>query len=129
MSGRDARYRLAVDVGGTFTDVVLEPAASEAERVTVKVLTTYDDPANGVMQGIEAVLERAGANAADGGLVLHGTTLATNALIERRGARTALLTTHGHRDAGRCGPLPMGFFCLHARLHRVHADLWWPYLP
>lgn len=99
MSGRDARYRLAVDIGGTFTDVVLEPAASEAERVTVKVLTTYDDPANGVMQGIEAVLERAGANAADGGLVLHGTTLATNALIERRGARTALLTTHGHRDA------------------------------
>jgi N-methylhydantoinase A len=90
---------LAVDIGGTFTDVVYEPDAAGAQRVTVKVLTTYDDPANGVMQGIEAVLERAGAEAGDAGLVLHGTTLATNALIERRGARTALLTTEGHRDA------------------------------
>ncbi len=99
MSRRDATYRLAVDIGGTFTDVVYEPDAAGAQRVTVKVLTTYDDPANGVMQGIEAVLERAGAEAGDAGLVLHGTTLATNALIERRGARTALLTTEGHRDA------------------------------
>ncbi|NIP14614.1 MAG: hydantoinase/oxoprolinase family protein [Pseudomonadales bacterium] len=99
MAGRDASYRLAVDIGGTFTDVVLEPDAAGTERVSVKVLTTYDDPANGVMQGIEAVLERAGAEAGDARLVLHGTTLATNALIERRGARTALLTTEGHRDA------------------------------
>ncbi len=98
MAGRDASYRLAVDIGGTFTDVVLEPDAAGTERVSVKVLTTYDDPANGVMQGIEAVLERAGAEAGDARLVLHGTTLATNALIERRGARTALLTTEGHRD-------------------------------
>jgi len=88
--------RLAVDIGGTFTDVVL----SHAERdTTVKVLTTYDDPANGVMQGVHEVLGRSGVAAGAVSLCLHGTTLATNALIERRGATTALLTTEGHRDA------------------------------
>ena len=66
---------------------------------TTKVLTTYDDPANGVIGGIRRVLDLSGATAVDIGLVLHGTTLATNAIIERRGAVTALLTTAGHRDA------------------------------
>jgi len=93
------KYRLAVDIGGTFTDVVLEPVAEPARRVTTKVLTTYDDPANGVMQGLDHVLQLAAAEPADATLVLHGTTLATNALIERSGAKTALLTTEGHRDA------------------------------
>jgi len=87
--------RLAVDIGGTFTDVVLETGG---ELVTSKVLTTSNDPAQGVLEGVEVVLAQTQVAAADIGLVLHGTTLATNALIERRGAKTALLSTHGHRD-------------------------------
>ena len=87
--------RLSVDIGGTFTDVVLDTGRG---LVTTKVLTTYADPALGVMQGIDEVLTASGTAASDIDLVLHGTTLATNALIERRGAHTALLTTEGHRD-------------------------------
>ncbi|MEZ5558159.1 MAG: hydantoinase/oxoprolinase family protein [Pseudomonadales bacterium] len=90
--------RIAVDIGGTFTDVVLEHGA-DGRRTTTKVLTTYDDPANAVMLGIDEVLRQSGVDASAVTLVLHGTTLATNALIERRGAVTALLTTEGHRDA------------------------------
>ena len=87
--------RVAVDIGGTFTDVVLETGG---ERVTTKVLTTHGEPADGVMHGLAQVLNQAGTNPGDIGVVLHGTTLATNALIERRGAKTALITTEGHRD-------------------------------
>ena len=87
--------RLAVDIGGTFTDVVLAGADG---LTTTKVLTTYDDPANGVLAGVDEVLSMARVAAKDIGLVLHGTTLATNALIERRGAKTGLITTRGHRD-------------------------------
>ena len=87
--------RLAVDIGGTFTDVVLETGD---RHVTTKVLTTHAEPADGVMDGLAEVLDRAGADPAAIGVVLHGTTLATNALIERRGARTVLVTTAGHRD-------------------------------
>ena len=87
--------RLAVDIGGTFTDVVLE---TRNRRVTTKVLTTHAEPAEGVMDGLAQVLEQGGTDPDDIGVVLHGTTLATNALIERRGAKTALITTEGHRD-------------------------------
>ena len=87
--------RLSVDIGGTFTDVVLDQGEQLA---TTKVLTTYDDPARGVMQGIDQVLAQTGVVPNDIDMMLHGTTLATNALIERRGAVTALLTTEGHRD-------------------------------
>ncbi len=87
--------RLSVDIGGTFTDVVVQ----QGLKVTsVKVLTSHADPVSGVLQGVDDVLSRTGIAAADVQLVLHGTTLATNALIERRGAKTALLTTAGHRD-------------------------------
>jgi N-methylhydantoinase A len=89
--------RLAVDIGGTFTDVVLERPG--AARVTAKLLTTYDHPGRAVLDGIAQVLGKAGLQPADVGLIIHGTTLATNALIQRSGARTALLTTAGHRDA------------------------------
>ncbi|MBL6690112.1 MAG: hydantoinase/oxoprolinase family protein [Pseudomonadales bacterium] len=89
--------RLAVDIGGTFTDVVLE--LPDRRLITYKLLTTYDHPGNAVLAGIDHVLKQAGLNPADIGLIIHGTTLATNALIERRGAATALLTTAGHRDA------------------------------
>ena len=87
--------RLAVDIGGTFTDIVLENAD---RRVTTKVLTTHAEPAQGVMDGLTQVLDEAGTAPDAIGVVLHGTTLATNALIERRGAKTVLVTTAGHRD-------------------------------
>jgi len=89
-------YRLGVDIGGTFTDVVLERGAAQ---VSAKVLTTPDAPERGVQDGVRAALDRAGAAPGDVGLVIHGTTLATNALIERKGARTALIVTEGFRDS------------------------------
>jgi N-methylhydantoinase A len=87
--------RLAVDIGGTFTDVVLETAAG---RTTVKVLTTPAAPEDGVLEGVRLVLSEAGTAASDIAVFLHGTTLATNAIIERKGAVTALVTTEGFRD-------------------------------
>lgn len=97
MSAETRPARLAVDIGGTFTDVVLE--LPTGERLTTKLLTTYDHPGKAVLEGIKTVLDRSGIAPANIGLIIHGTTLATNALIERRGANTALLTTEGHRDA------------------------------
>ena len=79
MTVREAK--IAADIGGTFTDVVLEV---DGTQVSTKVLTTYDDPANGVLDGVRQVLAKAKCAAADIGLVLHGTTLATNALIQRQ---------------------------------------------
>ena len=88
--------RIAVDIGGTFTDVALEIG----ERlVTTKVLTTHAAPEEGVLDGVRKVLGKASVEPAQVRLVIHGTTLATNAIIERKGARTALLVTEGHRDA------------------------------
>jgi len=92
-----ASARLAVDIGGTFTDVVLE--LPEGGRVTTKLLTTCAHPGEAVLKGIDQVLQQAGIAPSAVGLIIHGTTLATNALIERSGAVTALLTTAGHRDA------------------------------
>jgi len=88
--------KLAVDIGGTFTDVAL--ADAQGRLTTAKVLTTHGDPGEGVLAGIARVLEEAGAGPGNVSLILHGTTLATNALIERRGAKTALIVTEGHRD-------------------------------
>ena len=88
--------RLAIDIGGTFTDVVLE---APARRFTTKVLTTPDAPEHGVLDGIAGVLAESGVRADAVELVIHGTTLATNALIERKGAKTALLVTDGFRDS------------------------------
>ncbi len=87
--------RLAVDIGGTFTDLALENGAL---RWTTKVLTTPAAPEEGVMQGMRTILADAGLAPSDLSLVIHGTTLATNALIERKGAKTALITTEGFRD-------------------------------
>ncbi|MGE0717528.1 MAG: hydantoinase/oxoprolinase family protein [Alphaproteobacteria bacterium] len=88
--------RLAVDIGGTFTDVVVETAAG---RTTTKVLTTPRAPEEGVIAGIRRVLAEAAIAPGDVAIVVHGTTLATNALIERKGAPTALITTDGFRDS------------------------------
>ena len=86
---------LAIDIGGTFTDVVLE---LNGQIHSTKVLTSREDPSDAVMDGIEQIFSETGATPDDVEIILHGTTLATNALIERRGAKTALLTTSGHRD-------------------------------
>nr|WP_246603028.1 hydantoinase/oxoprolinase family protein [Falsiroseomonas tokyonensis] len=86
---------MAVDIGGTFTDVAVE---RDGERWTGKVLTTPHAPELGVLNGVKLVMEKAGLTPADIALVIHGTTLATNAIIERKGAKTALLTTEGFRD-------------------------------
>jgi N-methylhydantoinase A len=88
--------RLAVDIGGTFTDCVLEHGARRWSR---KVLTTSSAPAEGVLAGIDAILAESGVEPGDLALVVHGTTLATNAIIERKGAVTALLVTSGFRDS------------------------------
>ena len=87
--------RLAVDIGGTFTDVVVEHLD---RRTTAKVLTTSQAPERGVLEGIALALEQAGLTVGDVGILIHGTTLATNAIIERKGAITALITTEGFRD-------------------------------
>ena len=87
--------RLAVDIGGTFTDVVLETPDG---FVSDKVLTTPDAPERGVLTGVGKVLARAGVASGEVEVAIHGATLATNAIIERRGARTALLATQGFRD-------------------------------
>jgi N-methylhydantoinase A len=88
--------RLAVDIGGTFTDLVLATPRGTHE---MKLLTTPDAPERAVLEGARAILSAAGCAPGDVGLVVHGTTLATNALIERKGAPTALLTTEGFRDS------------------------------
>ena len=87
--------RLGVDIGGTFTDVVLEHPGG---RESTKVLTTHAAPEEAIARGIHRVCEASGVRPDGIGQIIHGTTLATNALIERRGAKTALITTKGFRD-------------------------------
>ena len=84
--------RLAVDIGGTFTDLVL---ALPDRTFSLKLLTTHGAPDQAVIEGARTILAEAGVAASALDLVIHGTTLATNALIERKGARTALITTAG----------------------------------
>jgi N-methylhydantoinase A len=87
--------RLGVDIGGTFTDVVLEKSG---QTFSAKVLTTYAAPESAIIEGMHQVCAKAGVAPGAIGQIIHGTTLATNALIERRGAKTALITTQGFRD-------------------------------
>ena len=88
--------RLAVDIGGTFTDLCLD---WNGKRTSVKVLTTPRAPEEGVLTGVADILKLSGVKPADLGIIIHGTTLATNAIIERKGARTALIVTEGFRDS------------------------------
>jgi N-methylhydantoinase A len=87
--------RLGADIGGTFTDIVLDIRGTIH---STKILTDYAAPEQAILDGVTQVIRDAGISPADIGVVIHGTTLATNALIERRGARTALITTDGFRD-------------------------------
>ncbi|MBN9887011.1 hydantoinase/oxoprolinase family protein [Salipiger abyssi] len=89
--------RLAVDIGGTFTDIVLE--RGPGDFVSAKFLTTHGEPERAVIEGTRELVAKSGIDPARIGLVVHGTTLATNALIERKGARIALITTRGFRDS------------------------------
>ena len=88
--------RMAVDIGGTFTDVAVE--AGE-RRFTAKTLTTHEKPEEGILAGFDAALADAGLAPRDVSVIIYGTTLATNLLIERKGSPAALLTTEGFRDS------------------------------
>src|SRR6266436_9624897 len=93
-------YRIGVDVGGTFTDLVaIDPAGI---TTLAKVPSTPDDPSLGVLDGLRLLADRLGVDRAallaDSDRIVHGTTVATNALLEHKGARLGLLTTEGHRD-------------------------------
>jgi N-methylhydantoinase A len=97
-------FRLGIDIGGTFTDCVLiGPASSGATYATSKVLSTKDDPADGVMNGLTELAAVVGRSLPE--LLAaterfgHGTTIGTNAVLERAGARVGLVTTAGHGDA------------------------------
>lgn len=90
-------YSLAVDIGGTFTDVVLR--SGDGTLITDKTLTTYGDFLEGFFRGVDQVLDKAGLKSSDiDGVVVHATTIVTNALIERKGAPTALIATKGFGD-------------------------------
>ncbi|GAA3822018.1 hydantoinase/oxoprolinase family protein [Sphaerisporangium flaviroseum] len=104
-------YAIGVDVGGTFTDVVVS-----GRSVTVaKVLSTHEDPADGIVTGITEALGRAGVAPGAVTRVVHATTLATNAVLERRGVRVAYVTTRGFRSA-----IPLGRY---ARVEEDRYDL------
>jgi N-methylhydantoinase A len=90
------KARLAIDIGGTFTDLAV---VLGSKRFSTKVLTTPRAPEEGVLAGIDVLLRRAELAPADIALLIHGTTLATNAIIERKGAKTALIVTQGFRDS------------------------------
>ena len=98
----DRSHRVGIDIGGTFTDLVLIDDETGG-RANGKVLTTPDDPSEAVEEGLRVLLEREDVGASRLKTIIHGTTLVTNALIERRGAPTALLTTEGFRDAVAIG--------------------------
>lgn len=91
-------YRLGIDIGGTFTDFVLINEQTGENRIG-KVLTTPDDPSEGVIAGLRNLVEEEKIDPHQISTIVHGTTLVTNALIERKGSKTGLLTTRGFRDA------------------------------
>lgn len=99
-ASKSDRARLSVDIGGTFTDVVV---ACGDRLFSAKVPTTPAAPEEGFMEGVLIALRRARLEPGEIGTIIHGTTLATNALIERRGAKTALFTTEGFRDSLEIG--------------------------
>lgn len=92
---QNSSARLGVDIGGTFTDVVLEIGTSQ---YSAKILTTNAAPEDAIIDGMHQVCVKAAIRPSQITQIIHGTTLATNALIERRGAKTALITTQGFRD-------------------------------
>ena len=96
-------YQVGIDIGGTFTDVVILNPAS-GRLFLGKRLTSPDNPARAVTEVIREMLERDGIAPPQVVKAIHGTTLVTNLIIERKGGRTGLLTTRGFRDALEIGP-------------------------
>ena len=90
-------YRISFDIGGTFTDFALARRGGGG-YVFHKIPTTPDDPAEAVIRGLRELAELAKFKPEDVDEILHATTVATNAILERKGARTALITTAGFRD-------------------------------
>ena len=91
--------RVGVDVGGTFTDIILENQGASENAVTVtKVPSTPHDQSEGVVNGVLQVCDQAGVDPSEIELLYHGTTVATNMVIERNGAEVGMLTTRGFRD-------------------------------
>ena len=90
------QYALAVDVGGTFTDLVLCDLQSGSQAVH-KTPSTPDDPSVGFLHGLSEILDQAGANPAEVVHILHGTTIATNSVLENKGAPVGLLVTAGYK--------------------------------
>ena len=95
-------YRLGIDIGGTFTDFVLLEEKT-GKLFFGKTLTTYDNPANGILKGAIELLERESIALKQVRNIVHGTTLVTNAVIERKGAKTGLITTKGFEDVLEIG--------------------------
>src|SRR5262245_7126883 len=89
-------YRIAADIGGTFTDIAL--LTRDGRLSSAKLLSTPANYADAVIDGVVSLMQRQGLDIQDIVEVLHGCTVATNAILERKGARTALVTTHGFRD-------------------------------
>ncbi|MCY7417182.1 MAG: hydantoinase/oxoprolinase family protein, partial [Chloroflexi bacterium] len=114
-------YRLGIDVGGTFTDLVL--VTPDGRALTRKVLSATDDYATAIVAGTLDLLAAAGATADQLGEVLHGPTVATNAILERRGAPTGLITTEGFRDVLEIGRLRL------ARLYDLDFERPAPLVP
>ena len=102
MAKATGRYRIGFDIGGTFTDFILYDAEAAAVRLN-KQLTTPHDPSIAALAGLEELVGMAGITLADVSEIVHGTTLVTNAIIERKGARLGLLTTAGFRDVLEMG--------------------------
>ena len=100
MTDIDSKVRVGIDIGGTFTDIALEVGD---KRFTSKLLTTHEDPVIACMSGLETVTSAADVAPAGIDLIIHGTTLATNAIIERKGATTSMVTTEGFRDTIEIG--------------------------
>lgn len=92
---------LGVDIGGTFTDIVF--LGSEGRLFSKKVLSTPDDYSRAIEEGVDALLSEVGIKAEEIAEFAHGTTIATNAIIERRGVKVALVTTKGFRDVLETG--------------------------
>ena len=97
VTGNVAGYRFGFDIGGTFTDFVLIDTES-GEIASYKTLTTPHDPSRAVMEGWSELLKRVGSDGSTVDRAIHGTTLITNALIERKGAATLMVTTRGFSD-------------------------------
>lgn len=103
--GRDGGVRVAVDIGGTFTDIAL--AMPDGTIHESKISSTPDDPARAVVDGVAQLLSEIGVAAASVAEILHGTTVGSNTILQRKGAKTGLITTRGFRDVLEIGRIRM----------------------